>query len=214
MQLGSRGFLFIYLKWSLWLQEADSSPQLNSHGILLSLQHICLTPSSRQRSAHSFASCLLLYHSPLKLLYAVTSCLWCSCNVSKSLTSTPASTRGDAESTVLLKGEWVLSPPPHSFLFREGQGRSRCQTSTLYTFSVFKYQLFHMSWVTWNYSEPQRAVWKWLFRAKLLKCSAWSTTCKPHLPEDCKDMLEVTRLWCRCRCIHSQIREATFNCFT
>lgn len=112
------------------------------------------------------------------------------------------------------RGNEYCPPPPHSFLFREGQGRSRCQTSTLYTFSVFKYQLFHMSWVTWNYSEPQRAVWKWLFRAKLLKCSAWSTTCKPHLPEDCKDMLEVTRLWCRCRCIHSQIREATFNCFT
>ena len=180
------------------LQEAGWSPQLHSHGILLSLQHICVTPSSHQRSAHSFASCLLPYHSPLKLLYAVTSCFWCSCNISKRLTSPPATTRGDTESPVLLKGEWVLPPPPrphtHSFLFREGQGCSRCRTSTLYTVSIFKYQLFHMSWVTWNYSEPQRAFWKWLFRAKLLKFSARSTTCKPHLPEDCKDMLKVIRL--------------------
>lgn len=147
MQLGSRGFLFIYLKWSLWLQEADSSPQLNSHGILLSLQHICLTPSSRQRSAHSFASCLLLYHSPLKLLYAVTSCLWCSCNVSKSLTSTPASTRGDAESTVLLKGEWVLSPPhTPSFLGKDKVAADvKHQRCTHFLYSSINYS----TWVEW-----------------------------------------------------------------
>lgn len=65
----------------------------------------------------------------------------------KSLTSTPASTRGDAKSTVLLKGEWVLPPPPTpSFLGKDKVAADvEHQRCTHFLYSSINYS----TWVEW-----------------------------------------------------------------